>query len=114
MNKAFTHTFQRQAPTIAKKYLSVDDDKTLFKGLANPKFNANLKIISKRAIVQKAIKFKDSRNTFANEGGELIPTNMLQDEMQHNMLSSTQGYFKHNQNEKNRYFLKLIGNNGSF
>ena len=99
--------FKGRPQTIARKYMSVDDDKTLFKGLANPKVNTNLKIIAKRANVPKAIKFKDSRNTFANEGGVLMPMNMLQDEMQHSMLSTTQGYFKNNPEQKKQVLSKI-------
>ena len=99
--------FKGRPQTIARKYMSVDDDKTLFKGLANPKVNANLKIIAKRANVNKAIKFKDSRNTFANEAGELMPMNMVQDELQHSMLSTTQGYFKHNPERKKQILSKI-------
>ena len=99
--------FKGRPQIIARKYMSLDDDRTLFKGLANPKVNANLKIIAKRAKVNKAIKFKDSRNTFANEGGELMPMNMLQDEMQHSMLSTTQGYFKHNPERKKQILSKI-------
>jgi integrase len=92
--------FKGRPESIARKYMSLKDDRTLFKGLANPKVNANLKIIAKRANVQKAIKFKDSRNTFANEAIELMPINMVQDEMQHGMLSTTQGYFKRDYERK--------------
>ncbi len=99
--------FKGRPQTIARKYMSVDDDRTLFKGLANPKVNANLKIIAKRANVNKAIKFKDSRNTFANEAGELMPMNMVQDELQHSMLSTTQGYFKHNPERKKQILSKI-------
>lgn len=99
--------FKGRPQTIARKYMSVDEDKALFKGLTNPKVNLNLKIIAKRSKVNKAIKFKDSRNTFANEGGELMPMNMLQDEMQHSMLSTTQGYFKHNPERKKQILSKI-------
>jgi integrase len=102
------HTlFKGRPETIARKYISTDDDRTLFKGLANPKVNANLKIIAKRANVHKAIKFKDSRNTFANEMAEVVPMNMVQDEMQHSMLSTTQGYFKHNPERKKQILSKI-------
>ena len=87
--------------------MSIEDDKAIFKGLANPKVNANLKIIAKRANVPKATKFKDSRNTFANIMAMLVPINVVQDEMQHSMLSTTQGYFKNNPEQKKQVLSKI-------
>jgi integrase len=92
---------------IARKYMYTQDDKAIFKGLANPKVNAALKIIAKRANVPKATKFKDSRNTFANIMTMLVPINVVQDEMQHSMLSTTQGYFKNNPEQKKQLLSKI-------
>lgn len=99
--------FDGKPETIARKYMSVDDDRTIFKGLANPKVNAALKIIAKRANVQKATKFKDSRNTFANIMAMLVPISVVQDEMQHSMLSTTQGYFKNSPEQKKQVLSKI-------
>ena len=98
--------FDGKPQTIARKYMKIEENKTLFKGLANPKVNANLKIIAKRANVQKATKFKDSRNTFANIMRMLVPITVLQDEMQHEMVSTTQGYFKRDDNQKKQVLSK--------
>lgn len=99
--------FKGRPQNIARKYISLDDDRTLFKGLTNPKVNANLKIIAKRAKVQKAIKFKDSRNTFANEAEEVMTPDMIRDEMQHSMLSTTQGYITRNAERKKQILSKI-------
>lgn len=102
--------FDGKPQTIARKYMSVVDDRTLFKGLANPKVNANLKIIAKRANVQKATKFKDSRNTFINIMVKFMPLDMLQDETQHSMLSTLQGYLKKNPEQKKQTLSKIDWN----
>ena len=91
---------------IARKYMNVQD-KALFKGLANPKVNLQLKIIAKRANVPKATKFKDSRNTFANIMSTKVPITVVQDEMQHSMLSTTQGYLKNNPEFKKQALSKI-------
>jgi integrase len=102
--------FDGKPQTIARKYMNVKNDITLFKGLTNPKVNANLKIIAKLANVQKATKFKDSRNTFANIMAMLLPITMVQDEMQHSMLSTTQGYLKRNPAQKKQLLSKIDWN----
>jgi integrase len=91
---------------IARKYIN-SDNKALFKGLANPKVNLQLKIIAKRANVQKATKFKDSRNTFANIMSTKVPITVVQDEMQHSLLSTTQGYLKKNPEFKKKALAKI-------
>ena len=99
--------FDGKPETIARKYMSIEDDKAIFKGLANPKVNAALKIIAKMANVQKATKFKDSRNTFANIMLTKVSMNVVQDEMQHNKLSTTQGYLKNNPALKKQALSKI-------
>ena len=98
--------FDGKPQTIARKYINVND-LALFKGLANAKVNVALKIIAKRANVQKATKFKDSRNTFANIMAMLVPISVVQDEMQHSMLSTTQGYFKNSPEQKKQVLSKI-------
>lgn len=102
--------FDGKPQIIARKYMSTKDDRTLFKGLANPKVNANLKIIANRANVQKATKFKDSRNTFINIMVQFIPLDMVQDETQHSMLSTLQGYLKKNPEQKKQTLSKIDWN----
>ena len=87
--------------------MNTDNDKPLFKGLANPKVNAAVKIIAKMAGVHKATKFKDSRNTFANYLLTKVPMNVVQDEMQHSNLSTTQGYLKNNPELKKQALSKI-------
>ena len=99
--------FEGKPETIARKYMNTENDKPLFKGLANPKVNTALKTIAKMANVQKETKFKDSRNTFANIMGLLVPMNVLQDEMQHKKLSTTQGYLKNNPELKKQALSKI-------
>ncbi|MEA5457931.1 site-specific integrase [Arcicella sp. LKC2W] len=91
---------------IARKYIN-SENKALFKGLTNPKVNLQLKIIAKRANVQKATKFKDSRNTFANIMSTKVPITVVQDEMQHSLLSTTQGYLKRNPEFKKKALAKI-------
>lgn len=99
--------FDGKPQTIAEKYKSIDDDKPLFKGLTNPKVNLALKTIAKRANVAKATKFKDSRNTFANIMLTKVSMNVVQDEMQHSMLSTTQVYLKNNPELKKQALSKI-------
>ena len=108
--KFLYYLFDGKPQTIARKYMNTQDDRTIFKGLANPKINANLKIIAKRANVKKATKFKDSRNTFANIVSTLLPITGVQDEMQHSMLSTTQGYLKKNPEQKKQLLSKIDWN----
>lgn len=98
--------FDGKPQDIARRYMNVED-KALFKGLANPKVNLQLKIIAKRANVPKATKFKDSRNTFANIMSTKVPITVVQDEMQHSMLSTTQGYLKNNPEFKKQALSKI-------
>lgn len=104
--------FEGKPQAIAKKYKNTDDDKPLFKGLTNPKVNLALKIIAKLANVVKATKFKDSRNTFANIMLTKVSMNVVQDEMQHSMLSTTQVYLKNNPELKKQALSKINWNNG--
>ena len=98
--------FDSKPQTIARKYMPADD-RTMFKGLCNPKINKALKEIAIRANVNKATKFKDSRNTFANIFSMVAPINVLRDEMQHSMLSTTQGYLKNNPELKKQALAKI-------
>ena len=99
--------FDGKPQTIARKYMKIEDDRTIFKGLANPKVNAALKIIAKLANVPKATKFKDARNTFANIMLTKVSMNVVQDEMQHAMLSTTQVYLKNNPELKKQALSKI-------
>lgn len=99
--------FEGKPQNIAMKYMVVNDDRPLFKGLTNPKVNLALKTIAKRANVAKATKFKDSRNTFANIMLTKVSMNVVQDEMQHAMLSTTQVYIKNNPELKKQALSKI-------
>ena len=105
--------FDGKPQAIAEKYRDVQDDKPLFKGLTNPKVNLALKTIAKRANVAQATMFKDSRNTFANIMSTIVPMNVVQDEMQHSMLSTTQVYLKNNPELKKQALSKINWNNGN-
>lgn len=105
--------FDGKPQTIAEKYKKIDDI-PLFKGLTNPKVNLALKAIAKRANVAKATKFKDSRNTFANIMLTKVSMNVVQDEMQHSMLSTTQVYLKNNPELKKQALSKINWNNGGY
>ena len=105
--------FDGKPQLIAEKYINIDDDKTLFKGLTNPKVNLALKTLAKRADVSKATMFKDSRNTFANIMLTKVSMNVVQDEMQHSMLSTTQIYLKNNPELKKQALSKINWTNGS-
>ena len=100
--------FDGKPQILAKKYIEKSvNDNPLFKGLTNPKVNKALKIIAKMAGVHKATKFKDSRNTFANYLLTKVPMNVVQDEMQHSNLSTTQGYLKNNPELKKQALSKI-------
>ena len=80
---------------LALKYMPKNDD-TLFKGLQQQRVNENLKILAERADINKKLRFKDSRNTFAVFLlTKKIPINIVQSELQHSDLTTTQKYLKH-------------------
>ena len=80
---------------IALKYMPKNDD-TLFKGMPQQRVNETLKVLAERAGITKILRFKDSRNTFAVYLlTKNIPMNIVQSEMQHKNLSTTQIYLKH-------------------
>ncbi len=80
---------------LALKYMPKNND-TLFKGLQQQRVNENLKILAERAQINKKLRFKDSRNTFASYLlTKKIPISIVQSEMQHKYLSTTQIYTKH-------------------
>lgn len=83
--------FNGKPQTIATKYMPNNDD-ALFKGLTNPKVNLNLKALAKRAKINKALRFKDSRDTFGTILISKAPINVVRDEMQHSFITTTQKY----------------------
>ncbi len=92
---------------IAKKYMPLDDKKTLFKGLTNPKVNKVLKILAKRAKIQKSICFKDSRDTFGTSSSDKIEFRVLQDIMQHSKSEQTLKYVHLNDEMKKQKLSKI-------
>lgn len=83
--------FEGKPEKIALKYMPNNDD-ALFKGLTNPKVNLNLKILAKRAGINKPLMFKDSRDTFGTIMGMKVPINVLKELMQHSFITTTQKY----------------------
>ena len=87
--------FDGKPERIALKYMPKNDD-TLFKGICNQQINLILKILAERARITKILRFKDSRNTFASYLlSKGIPINIVQSELQHSDLATTQIYLKH-------------------
>lgn len=87
--------FDGKPERIALKYMPKNDD-TLFKGLQQQRVNENLKMLAERAEINKKLRFKDSRNTFAVFLlTKKIPISIVQSEMQHSDLATTQIYLKH-------------------
>ena len=87
--------FDGKPERIALKYMPKNDD-TLFKGIYNQQINVILKILAERAGITKILRFKDSRNTFASYLlSKGIPINIVQSELQHSDLATTQTYLKH-------------------
>jgi site-specific recombinase XerD len=72
------------------------NNETLFKGMKQQKVNMTIKILAERAEINKTLRFKDSRNTFAVYLlTKKIPISIVQSEMQHKNLATTQIYLKH-------------------
>jgi site-specific recombinase XerD len=76
---------------IALKYMPKNDD-TLFKGVENQRVNEILKVLAKRARINKPLRFKDSRDTFGTIMISKAPINVVRDELQHGIISTTQKY----------------------
>ena len=92
--------FNGKPQTIARKYMPEKADTTMFKGITNPKANKALKLLAKRANINKALCYKDSRNTFGCELVKRTSLLVVQDEMQHESVKTTMGYLTLSQNEK--------------
>ena len=72
------------------------DGSVLFKNMKQQQVNVNLKVLAERAGITKKLRFKDSRNTFAVVLlDKKIPINIVQSELQHSNLATTQIYTKH-------------------
>ena len=83
--------FAGKPEKIALKYMP-ENDVTLFKGLTNQKVNLNLKVLAKRASINKPLRFKDARDTFGTIMISKAPITVVKDEMQHSYLTTTQKY----------------------
>jgi integrase len=92
--------FDGKPQTIARKYMPEKADITLFKGVTNPKANKALKILAKRANIDKALCYKDSRNTFGCEVVQRASIILLKDEMQHSSVKTTMQYLTLSQKGK--------------
>lgn len=87
--------FDGKPERIALKYMPLNDD-ALFKGMPQQKINTTLKVLAQRAEITKVLRFKDSRNTFASYLlTKNIPISIVQSQMQHANLATTQIYLKH-------------------
>ena len=94
-NKYLFALFGGKPERIALKYMPKNND-TLFKGMQQQRVNETLKVLAEKAGINKRLRFKDSRNTFAVYLlTKNIPMNIVQSEMQHSNLATTQIYLKH-------------------
>ena len=92
--------FDGKPQTIARKYMPEKADITMFKGITNPKANKALKLLAKRANIDKALCYKDSRNTFGCELVQRASIVLLKDEMQHSSVKTTMQYLTLSQKGK--------------
>jgi integrase len=92
--------FDGRPQAIAQKYMPKKADITVFKGVTSPKANKTLKILAKRANIDKALCFKDSRNTFGCEVVQRASIILLKDEMQHSSVKTTMQYLMLSQKGK--------------
>lgn len=76
---------------IALKYMP-ENDNALFKGLTNPKVNINLKMLAKRAKINKPLCFKDSRDTFGTIITQKVSFEIAHGELQHGKAQQTLKY----------------------
>jgi integrase len=83
--------FEGKPQAIARKYLP-DNDQRLFKGITNPNVNKALKTLAKLAAIDKALTFKDSRDTFGTQLIEKTNINVVKRELQHSNLKTTEKY----------------------
>jgi integrase len=91
--RKFLHSlFDGKPQKIARKYWP-DNDQRLFKGVMNHKANKALKTLAKLATIDKALTFKDSRDTFGTQFMEKSKNPRLtQKELQHSNLRTTEKY----------------------
>lgn len=83
--------FEGKPQTIVRKYWP-DTDQRLFKGVLNHKANKALKTLAKLAAIDKALTFKDSRDTFGTQLIEKTNINVVKRELQHSNLKTTEKY----------------------
>lgn len=97
---------------IAKKYLTDDLDRALFK-ISNPKVNKLIKELAKLAGITKHLCFKDSRDTFGTDMITKADFRLVQDELQHSSPKQTQKYMQMNDELKKQRLtqIKWYGNN---
>lgn len=88
--------YEGKPQTIARKYISADENRALFKGLTNPKVNKDLKQLAKMAAIHKHICFKDSRDTFGTDMITKVDFRVVQDELQHTSPVTTKKYVQMN------------------
>jgi site-specific recombinase XerD len=94
--KYLSMLFGGKPERLALKYMPKDSNSILFKNMKQQQVNVNLKVLAERAGITKKLRFKDSRNTFAVVLlDKKIPINIVQSEMQHSNLATTQIYTKH-------------------
>ena len=93
--------------SIARKYISTDENQTLFKGLTNPKVNKDLKELAKMAGIKKHLCFKDSRDTFGTDMISKVDFRVVQDELQHSSPNTTNKYVQMNDELKKARLTKI-------
>lgn len=77
---------------IVKKYITNDLTRPLFKGITNPKVNKDLKELAKMAAIASIVRFKDSRDTFGTDMVGKTDLRVVQDELQHSSIKTTNKY----------------------
>jgi integrase len=85
---------------IALKYMP-ENGNALFKGLTNQKVNKQLKILAKRAKINKPLCFKDSRDTFGTIITQKVSFEIAHGELQHSKAQQTLKYV-HKDNVKEK------------
>ncbi|RDB05606.1 site-specific integrase [Runella aurantiaca] len=99
--------YEGKPQAIARKYISVDENRPLFRGLTNPKVNKDLKQLAKMAAIHKHICFKDSRDTFGTDMITKVDFRVVQDELQHTSPNTTKKYVQMNDELKKQRLTQI-------
>ena len=92
---------------IVDKYMPDNEQVILFRGLNNPDVNLRLKVLARRANINKRLCFKDSRDTCGTILSKSFPMALVRDELQHSNIKITNKYTHNNEEETKKAFKRI-------